>query len=275
MSFRRGLKRSTPAKVAHRLGAAKALGLAGTPKGAGQLAPCARADQGETETCFAHSAVAADWCALMAAGQLPAFVGSPATVASCTYGMVRAAAVPEGATLPELTDTGAELQDVANALATYGLAPLGTQVPERQGFSDVPDDVEGEPFPEADVSQVQRAGSDIVSGEYSIPVDANAPTTVALCIDAGIPVWLGTLVGAAFQALGPTDIAQPTPTTDTTAGGHAMYISAYRTAADGSYEFRVENSWGTGWCDGGACWVSTAWLLACWELWPFAIKRAA
>lgn len=272
MSFRRGLKPSTPSKTRHRLDGALhpaiALALTGALPASDTIAKSTtRKDQGESETCFAHSAIS---CAECTTGFPP---GSPLCLASCTYADVRATANPTGG-LPPLQDTGAELQDAADALRRWGMGPLAAQISGRSGVSDVPDDQAGAAFPEPVVTQLEVAGHDLITGEYSIPVDANAPRTVAAAIVAGMPVWLGTLVGQAFQALTASEIAQPTPTTDSSAGGHAMYLSGYRTADDGSYEFRVENSWGSGWCDNGACWASTAWLLATWELWPFPAVAA-
>ena len=262
----KGLKRSTPHKIRHRLGAenhqAIAAALTGTIPPAAQLKPASRMDQGESETCFAHSAVA---CVSVADNSLAE--GSPLCLASCTYADVRAVANPTG-NLPPLADTGAELQDAADALRRWGLGPLGSQVSGRSGVSDVPDDSSA-PFPEPNVDELEAAGHTLITGEYSIPVNSDAPRTVAASIVAGFPVWLGTLVGSAFQALQAGDVAQPCPDSDTTAGGHALYISGFRTNAAGEYEFRVENSWGTGWCDNGAGWASQAWLLASWDLWPW------
>ena len=275
----KGLKRSTASKIAHRLGAGEhpdiAASLATALPPSAQLVPCARLDQNGSETCPFHSATAACWTAHNATGKPMPFIGSQVCLASCTYADGRSAGTPAGQPLPPLVDGGSELQDVATALKAWGLAPMGTPIVGRTGLSDVPDDVPGVPFPEPVLTQVEAAGSTIITGEYSIPVDANAPRLVAASIVAGIPVWLGTSVGAAFQALTADQIAQPTPESDDTQGGHAMYISGYRTAADGSYEFRVENSWGTAWCDNGACWASTAWLLACWDLWPFPVPMAS
>jgi hypothetical protein len=266
MPRRKGLKRSTPHKVAHRLAAASHP-LIKAALGAALAASCqirvsSHPDQGESECCAEHSAVGC--CAIHKPG-----IGSPLCLASCTYGDVRAELTPPGDTLPPLSDTGAELQTVSDALRKWGLAPMGPQIAGRNGWSDVPDDVPGVPFPEPDVSQLEVAGHTLVSGEYAIAVDSNAPQTVAACISAGIPVWLGCFVDSAFEALTAGQVAQPPNASDPNGGGHAMYISGYRTAADGSLEFRVENSWGSNWCDGGGCWASTAWLLACWELWPF------
>lgn len=263
--YGKGLIKCAPKKIAHRF----AFRATVPPKGAGQLTACQRLDQGQTGTCHAHSLVGAVWTALHAAGSDPPFIGSPRQLASCTYGDVRGTKTYPGTTMPVLLDTGADLQDDATALAAWGLARI--QAPTSDGrFSDVENDPSSNVFPEADTAQLQRTFQ--VTGEYSIPVDSAAPAAVASCIDAGIPVQIGIFVDTAFEDLTSGQVAQPANQNDPNGGGHALYISGYRTAADGSYEFRVENSWGSSWCDGGACWASSAWLMSGWELFPIAVK---
>jgi hypothetical protein len=280
MPFRRGAKRSPPEKVAHRVGAHLhadiAAALAAGPKGSADLPTVEstgdQPNQGESETCHSHSLAFVIWCAFAAAGKPLGFKPSPLLLASLTYAAEQRPNAPAGLPLPTLQDTGSDLQDDASAAARWGIAPI--KAPTSDGrFSDVPNDFElpDGAFPEPDVMQLQIAGADLIAGEYQIPVDANAPNLVAASLDARIPVWLGTLVGAAFQALGANDIAQPTPPSDTSAGGHAMYLSGYRTNAAGKLEFKVRNSWGGGWAMGGAVWASEEWLKACWSLWPMAV----
>ena len=259
-----GLLRSDPWRVAHRLGAHAHpdinLALGAGIKGAadlGQFLP-PRFDQGSTETCWAHSLAAAIYCARAAKLEPLPWVPSPCEIASLGYADVRAQAFPSGP-LPELVDTGAQLQDGADAVARWGICPMGQPVEGR--WSDVPST---SPFPEPNPQQIETARP--LGGEYSIPVDSNAPTLCAASLDADIPVWLGTLVGPVFQALAPDDIGQPEPSGPNT-GGHAMYLSAYRSAGP-ALQFRCENSWGS-W---GSRWVSEAFIRACWELWPCAIS---
>lgn len=269
MTFARGLKPSDPSRIMHRLAAARhpelAKVLAGTLSGNVTLQPCAIMDQGQTSTCHAHSAAAAIWCAYNAAGKPLPYTPSPLVIASNTYADLRTTAGWSGA-MPALADNGAQLQDDADAIRGWGVAPMGAPIGGR--YSDVP---EGSPFPEPDLSSIEMGGEAIVSGEYSIAVDSSATSLVVASLNAKIPVWLGTLVGDAFERLTADGIAQPTPASDKTAGGHAMYISGVRTNATGGLEFRVTNSWGSGWADGGGVWASEAWLLACWDLWPMAV----
>lgn len=266
MTYAKGLHRPDPAKSAHR---SRLLGVDGpqTPRGSAMLTPCPVLDQGPTGTCHAHSAAGAIWTAYQATGQPPAFVPSPGQIAALTYATVQGPASVRG----PLQDTGADLSDDAKALAKWGVAPMRAPTADGRN-SDAALNADGS-FPEPDVGQMVISGAALIAGEYSIVVDADAPRLCALSLDQGIPIWLGTLVGSAFERLQSDQTAEPTDPTEYGAGGHALYAYGYRTASDGTYEFRVMNSWGTGWCDGGGCWVSQAWLLACWMLWPMAVVK--
>ena len=267
MSFGRGLHRPDPAKLARRLRVPLGSTQLG-PIGHAELEPCPRLDQGQTGTCHAHSAAAVIWTAY---GGTLTFIPSPRQIAACTYADVRSAVTPPGLPLPKLQDTGADLSDDAAALATWGIAPMGPPTSDGRA-SDVENNPADNTFPEPDPSQLLVAGSDLISGEYQIPVDANAPTLCALSLDAGVPIWLGFFVDSAFEQAGPSTVIGAPNQSDPSGGGHAVYLSAYRTAADGSYEFLLQNSWGSSWADSGAVWCSTAWLLATWMLWPFPAK---
>ena len=68
-------------------------------------------------------------------------------------------------------------------------------------------------------------------------------------LNAGFPVLIGAKVDEAFTKLaaGKTwnSLGQPL-------GGHAMIVVGYD---DDKRAFRIMNSWGQNWCDGGFCWV--------------------
>lgn len=271
----RGLLPSTPARIAHRLGApshpAIAAALKAGVRGSGDLTGFCppRPDQRKSEKCHSHSGPGAVYVAFGAAGKPLPWVPSYELTAACTYSDNRLRSAPLGwplGQMPVLFDIGAELQDVADAMSRWGLGPLSANVDASN--SDVPDNTANGPTPEADVDRLVIAGADIIAGEYSIAVDRAAPVIVAASIDAKIPVWLGTAVGGAFELLQPGQVAQAEG-----GAGHAMYVAGYRTApgTDSTLEYRVINSWGASWCDRGACWASEAWLLACWDLWPMAV----
>lgn len=273
MAFAKGLKPSTPSKVAHRLGAHLhpeiAAALAAGPKGSANLTPCQRMDQGQSGTCHSHSCAASIWTAQNAKGNAT-IIASPLLMASTTYADVQRSTAPAGQPMPPLQDTGAELQEAATAVAKWGIAPI--HAPTADGrFSDVPNDPPDNSFPEPDIEQLQIAGTDLISGEYQIAIDSSAPKMVAASLDAAIPVWVGFYCDSAFEALGANDIAPAPNLNDPNGGGHAVYLSAYRAAADGSFEYLLQNSWGSNWASNGAVWCSTAWLMACWNLWPMAV----
>ena len=143
--------------------------------------------------------------------------------------------------------------------------------PEQDNNTDVPaTDANGFGIPELEADTVETGALTPFGGPYDIAPGSTAPTTVADCLDAGIPVWIGTSVGQAFQELEAGQIGQPADPSDPTAGGHAMAILGYRTGP-GKLQFLVRNSWGPGWCEGGNCWVSAAFIATAWSLLPFEV----
>lgn len=275
--YGRGLNQSTPAKVAHRLGAdlhpAIGAALKAGIRGAGDLSrfrPLRRFKQ-RGSTCFAHSVSSALVIAHAAVGRPLPFLPSPLLIASTTYAGVRAAAFPSGL-VPRLKDTGAELQDVATAMARWGVGPMGPAADDP--FTDVPQD-DGYGFPEVNASSLVIAGANLVGGEYAVTIDDSAPEMIAASIDAGIPVWIGGPVGRAYELLGPNDIAQPTPADDATAGGHAQVVDGYRVTSSGEIETQILGSWGPEWALNGSVWASEAWIRSQWLAWPMAVAGRA
>jgi len=262
----RGLKPSTPERIAHRRSIVGHPHLVAALSGGCLLDAPAVFDQGQTETCWAHSLASGLWTsANNGQARLP-WVPSPLDIASLGYALIRARLHPTGE-LSLLSDDGAELQDGADVVEQWGVAELRPLVEGR--CSDVPSDG---PFPEPEPLQVELQGQHLIVGPYTVPVDSTAPQTVASCLDSGIAVWIGGLVGDAVQNLQPGQIEQPTPESDRSAGGHARFIRGYRTIAGGKFEFLVRNSWGPSWCGSGEDWASEEWLLAQWDLFPLAVK---
>ena len=262
----RGLKRSTPSRIAHRRSIVGHRYLSPALSGGCLLEAPPVFDQGQTETCWAHSLAAGLWTSAQTGlARLP-WIPSPLDIASLGYALIRARLHPTSE-LPLLSDDGAELQDGADVVEQWGVAALRPLVEGR--YSDVPST---SPFPEPEPLQVELQGQHLIVGPYSIPVDSKAPQTVAACLDSGIAVWVGGLVGSAVQSLQPGQIEQPTPESDPSAGGHARFIHGYRTAPGGRFEYLVRNSWGATWCGIGENWASEEWLLAQWDLFPLAVQ---
>lgn len=101
-------------------------------------------------------------------------------------------------------------------------------------------------------------------GEYLSIKNTGRGRVEAICqaISDGYPVVFGTSVSESFMpAIGPEIIDCPLGG-DKLVGGHAMVIVGYKRTG-GGYLFRVLNSWGKYWRDGGLCWFTEDYIM--WE----------
>lgn len=285
-TFARGAKRSTDAKVRHRISAQLHPLIGQRVKaginGSGSLSSFAPPifDQGQTGSCTAHSFSAAAVIAFASAasqgrGSPLVFVPSPRELYAATRALERAAATPPGHELGPLTDSGAELADVAQVAREYGLRGMQGPTPDGRN-SDVwsPNDTSLAPAnvnDEPAVAELEPAAATLIDGEYSVSTGtSDSAETMAAAIDVGIPVWAAGFVDSVFEQLGPGDVAPAPNMNDPRGGGHAFVFPDYRTSGKGELEFLLRNSWGTGYAQSGSVWVSTAFALALWEAWPFA-----
>ena len=225
-------------------------------------------------------ALAAGLFATMAARGTPLpFVPSPKNFYSCSGAVARAASAPLDP-MPALTDDGRELADEITALMTCGVSAIGTDsvCPTPDGrYSDIwsETDVAGlSPAPNANVTAepsiqaLEASASDCLSGAYTVdPAPAANGAKLAAALDSGMAIYIGFSCGSAFQALVAGQVAQPTPASDATAGGHSIVIVSYRINAAGEYEWRARNSWGATFADSGDVWCSDSWRMALWEAW--------
>jgi hypothetical protein len=225
----------------------------------------ARKDQGESGSCTAASGSGMISTALRRAGTPLAFEPSPCELYSVTRSVERAGAI----TLAPLTDSGAQLSDVIEALSVYGVAPMRGPTPDGRNYDiwtpdEGPDaNVNAEP----DFAQLEQAATTIITGTHRIEEAApDVVDQVAAAIAAGFPVYTAFFCDSAFESLTTTQIAGAPNQSDTNGGGHAVYLSGYDTASGGSRVFTLTNSWGTSWCLDGRCMVSEAWLRAVWDL---------
>jgi hypothetical protein len=235
-----------------------------------------RKNQYVTETCFAHSLASGLEAARAAKGHALTFSISPQTIAALVYGKEQRSGAPPAGGWPGLQDLGAELQDAADVVGSWGVAPMGPAVSDSN--SDVgdgpyaPNSPGAAPFPEADGLRVIEGSANLIDGEYQIPVDANVAEVIAASLDALVPVWVGGLVGDAYEALAANDVAQPCAANDPGAGGHAQVIGGYRVVSGtGEIQLLTVNSWGYSWANNGTVWCSTAWARALWQAWPLAV----
>jgi hypothetical protein len=272
---RRGLLRSHPSRSAYRVGidqhAAIAAAFKAGPKGSADLTSSLppRFDQGQSGTCFGHAKAACQYGAAALAGRPLLSIPSPLMIASCTYADVRAASTLPGQPLPILLDTGAQLEDAA-AADKWGVASIGVQIAGRNGISDVPDDPPDNSFPEPNVAQLVKGAQRILTGEYKIAVNSDAPRWLAACLDSNVLVWDGFFCDSAFENLGPNDVAGAPDENDPNGGGHSTLYAGYR-VVNGKIQGKKVNSWGSVWGSNGTVWCDEAHITAEWELWPFAV----
>ena len=245
-----GLRRSAMHKLAARI--AQPLDprilekLAGPLPTSTDLTVLPPTDQGQTSSCTAH--------ALMKIVEITAgYRGSMRTLYAQT-----------GAMQGDPSDDGRELLDCLDAIAHLGVAPFEGPVEGRN--SDVTQANATLPVTPAEASAADMRRINL--GRSSIdPAASNACNVVVASLAAGGPIYLGARVGDAFDGLQGATVAQPDPVNDPTAVGHALALVGHRTMPDGLRQFKIENSWGE-WDDKGECWVSEAWLHACFELHP-------
>jgi hypothetical protein len=197
-----------------------------------------RLNQGPTESCTAHSFVAALHLALVKAG---------------AFG-----------TMP-LADDGRQPADVVAAAKRLGVHPFEAGL---DAVTDVTPQNVCVPMTALELSDARPHTFDF--GEHLVvgtDPDAIDTCIATLTAEHPAPLWIAGVVGDAYQALRPGGVAEP----ETAGGGHAQAIVGHRTVDAGAgsvAEFLVLNSWGADFCEDGCAWVSEAWVRACWEIRP-------
>lgn len=263
------------------------LSIAPLPPSADKLPPRPRANQGQSGNCTAASTTISTFTACESLGIPLGFVPSQRALYAPTRARERAAATPVGQKLPELKDTGADLEDVFAVMAEYGVRPMIVDQSPDGRFSDIwgPDDgsAPSNLNDEPEVIDLETAADVIVKldvASHAIPAtDPNASDLMAAALDADppLPIEACGFVDTAFMNMTPGQVAGAPNEADPNGGGHAFWFSAYRTNARGEREFKLENSWGT-WCENGACWVSMAFVRALWAMYVMDVtvrKEAA
>lgn len=81
---------------------------------------------------------------------------------------------------------------------------------------------------------------------------------VLAALDCGFPVGIDASVDQAFCDGPDPNTAVVSPTRPI--GGHAILLVGYLERSDGTYWFRLRNSWGRGWGENGYCWIADSYL---------------
>lgn len=240
-------------------------------------------DQGRSSACTAHAASIGLGATCRARNASLPFVASPWHFYTCSGAIARQSATLIGDP-PPLDDNGRQLADMIKAILVCGVAAMRGPTPDGRN-SDVwtSDDTDGNPpgnaAAEPSVQLLEEAADELLGGAHTVDLQAgNALQVCAAALDSGISLYVGFDCGAMYEALHRDQLAQPTPANDPEQGGHCVVVLGYRINAAGQYEWLIRNSWGNGWAlppvndnadnaPTGCVWATSAWLLACWEVW--------
>ena len=213
------------------------LGLAGTPPASAMrlagLVPRVL-DQGWTESCVGHAIASGIWVAHRARG-----TDIPDPSPRFVYFHAR------GYHGGELVDTGTYLRTGLKGAMQFGVAPESTCLTSRALINRSPS--------WAAYRQAHDWGG--LRGYYRISSEGSERVDeIKRALAADHPVVFGTGVSAGFKNFtGTSTVTRPAHSA--IIGRHAMCVVGY----DGD-RFRVLNSWGSYWGDGGFVWVTDTYL---------------
>ena len=139
------------------------------------------------------------------------------------------------------SDSGAQIRDGIKVLASQGVCPE-TEWPYNTGqFKVKPND-----------KCYQDAKSNTIK-QY-LRLDNTNLTLLKTCLSQGYTFVFGFTVYESFEGeeVAQTGIVPMPSPNEQCMGGHAVYCMGYD---DSKKAFKVRNSWGTGWGDGGNFWL--------------------
>ncbi len=228
----------------------------GLLKGHGQgtdLSPfCTVLNQGGLQSC-----VAASWeSAILVEARKLGFTGSLGELQSLLFGYYNSRAEHGD----QWADTGTFLRTYAYARKRQG------NCPQREW-----DYNEAKANTRPPTKAYQRAyATRGIRGFYRIFDEGEARIdAVIAALDTRHPVVFGMRVDEAFTRNdGPNQVGVPT---GPLVGGHAMAIVGYRDLGKATYEFKVLNSWGEWWREGGFVWFNEE-LVANWLEDPWVVS---
>ena len=201
-------------------------------------------DQGGAGSCVGHGTAEAIWGELVrewkAAGSTGEFPECPSRAWNYWLGRVH-----DGD--PNL-DNGTYVSSVFEMLAKYGFIRESAWQYSDQNLTP----------PKSRIPALQRLAfkQRLVTGTARITsIGAKLIAELKTALAAGYLVVFGTQVDMAFENLG-RDAVWP-GCKGQSLGGHCMLVTGFRTI-NGRTQFRIRNSWGTGWCDNGSCWFDEA-----------------
>jgi hypothetical protein len=142
----------------------------------------------------------------------------------------------------ERVDSGAYIRDICKVGAQYGIASAD-KWSAAQPWSLKPNREACENALETRISSYMR----VPRNEYALRA----------ALAGGDTIVFGASIYESFESLRDGHVPLP-HLSETLLGGHAMLVVGYEHTRG---HFRVRNSWGTQWGDGGYCWMPYAYLL--------------
>lgn len=142
-------------------------------------------------------------------------------------------------------DAGAMIRDGMKSVTSQGVCPESDWPYDTTQFTTRPSDV-----------AYKVALHDRTLAYYRV-----TPTEHYLknCLALGYSFVFGVSVYSSFEVVGPDgQVPMPDPSRENIVGGHCMRCVGNH---DASRRFIVRNSWGTGWGDGGYCYMPYEYLL--------------
>lgn len=171
-----------------------------------------------------------------------------------------------------LSDDGAAPSQVVRGMATQGIPADSVWPPGgfEAAYNDPADPEHDFLNAVPDLKELQAASTFVLQGYFRI--DEGTTQTVEdvkQALAAGYPVCVGVNVDQAFEDQGgktPVGPCGPHPL-----GGHMLCVVGYKTDAKGNVAFRVVNSWGPAWADGGFFWATAAWLMSASDVYAITV----
>lgn len=151
---------------------------------------------------------------------------------------------------PPLTDDGTYIRGAFKALRTEGVCDESHWPFKVSRVNDQPRGYA--PYAHADPRKDGEYLS--IAGGGSTRIDR-----IKSALADGYAVVFGTDLAKSFMSAAGSHVIDRPGSSDKIVGGHAMVIVGYMTYGDETL-FRVLNSWGTRWRDGGMCWFTERYI---------------
>lgn len=212
-------------------------------------------DQGQTGSCLPHAGVVAIYANLRAAG-LPTILGDP-ELAYKALRIVRRAAAGLDPDANPLQDTGSDPTEFELAMREIGLSPF--QAPADPAT--VNDEVSVAELEAAAICKLDGAYAITTPDEYCLALQSKTAPTAAFDVYDPFEHFTGGRVLDVVDMVGPLR------------GAHDVVCLGFETLQNGQRIFLWQNSWGTGWGEGGYFRTTEAWVARTFDARAMRMRR--